>query len=76
MYVAGLFLFVAIIGALFKIQSWEYNLEMHIIANLALPPMTLLLLILIAINFKDKDKRNLYLRIGLRYLIIWLILIF
>lgn len=75
-YVAGFFLFVVIVGILFKIQSWEHNSEMQIIANLSLPPMIFTLLLLFVINFKDKDKRNLYLRIGLRYLIIWLILIF
>jgi hypothetical protein len=75
-HVAGLFLFVIIIGALFKVQSWTYAREMIITSIFTFPPIITLLLILIAINFREKDKLNLYLRIGLRLMIILIILLF
>jgi hypothetical protein len=75
-HIAGLALFVVLIGALFKIEAWPYANEMYISAIFSFLPMVATLIILMAINFKDIEKRNFYLRIGLRYLIIVLILKF
>lgn len=75
-HITGFFLFFALMGALFRIESWPYGGEMQIIAAFVVPPMLVLLILLSVINFKDKDKINIYLRIGLRYLIAIILLKF
>lgn len=72
--IAGLILSFCVMGALYNIENWPNANEMHVSAIVASMGIIALLIVLFAKNFKD--KRNLYLRIGLRYLIIWLILIF
>ena len=69
---AGLTFFVALMGILFIIQSWEYASEMRISGELILPPLIVTLIVIFAINFKDKDRLKVYLRIGLRLLILFL----
>ena len=71
-YFAGLVLSVALMGALFVIESWPYGNEMRISAELALIPLAILLIVLMAMNYKDIEKRKVYLRIGLRFLILFL----
>jgi hypothetical protein len=70
---AGLILPIALIGALFKIESWPYAQEMVIMAQLVLPVLVVLLCLLAAINFKEKQRLYLYLRIGLRVLVLILL---
>jgi hypothetical protein len=67
---AGIFLFIAIMGALFTIQSWPYASQMRYISSWSLPFMLVLLIILIVIKFKEEEKLNFYLRIGLRILLL------
>ncbi len=75
-HAAGLGLFVVLMGALFKIESWPYAQEMIISATFIFIPLVLLLIILSAINFKDKERINFYLRIGLRLLLVLILFAF
>ena len=70
-HIAGLCLFIALMGTLFKIENWEYSNEMYISGMVVFPPIFALLLLLMGINFKDKQKLFFYLRIGLRFLIVF-----
>lgn len=65
-HIVGLLLFMFFVGLLFRIASWPYASEMQIIA---LVPMVILLILLVIVNFKEKDKLDFYLRIGLRFII-------
>jgi hypothetical protein len=75
-HVTGLFLFITIISALFRVQSWPYAHEMQIIGRLSIAPIFVLLLLLSAINFQNKERFNLYLNLGLRLIIVSILLIF
>ena len=72
-HLSGFALAIALIGALFRIESWPYASEMQIMAFFLLIPLLIGLSLLIAINFNDNEKRAFYLRIGLRCLILFLV---
>ena len=72
-YISGFALAIALIGALFKIESWPYASEMLIVALFTLVPLLIGLALLIVVNFNDTEKRAFYLRIGLRCLILFLV---
>lgn len=69
-HLVGVFLFVAIISVLFKLMSWPFGNEMALFALYFSIPMGLLLSVLAVVNFKDQKKRNFYLRMGLRFVLV------
>ena len=73
-HLVGVFLFVAIISVLFKLMSWPFGNEMTLSALYFSIPIGLTLIVLAFVNFKDQEKRNFYLRMGLRYSIVVLLL--
>ena len=75
-HLVGIFLFVAIISALFKLMSWPLGNEMALSALYFSIPIGLTLIVLTAVNFKHQEKRNFYLRMGLRYLVVLLLFLF
>lgn len=75
-HLVGIFLFVAIISVLFKLMSWPLGYEMTLSTLYFSTPIGLTLIVLTAVNYKDQEKRNFYLRMGLRYLVVLLLFLF
>lgn len=75
-HLVGIFLFVAIISLLFRLMSWQLGYEMVLATLYFSVPIGLTLIVLTAVNYKDQEKRNFYLRMGLRYLVVLLLFLF
>ncbi len=75
-HLVGIFLFVAIISLLFRLMSWQLWYEMVLSTLYFSIPIGLTLIVLTAVNFKHQEKRNFYLHMGLRYLVVLLLFLF
>lgn len=69
-HLVGIFLFVAIISLLFKLMSWPLGNEMALSALYFSIPIGLTLIVLTSVNFKHQEKRNFYLRMDLRFVLV------
>jgi hypothetical protein len=70
-HIAGLLLFSFFIGLSFKISSWPHAYE---ILLFSIFPMSALLINLLISHSKDIEKVNFYLRIGLRFIFMMIVL--